>query len=222
MIIGVIGVVVLLFTSIGFVGGTLLEEHNDFCASCHTVPESTYFNRATAAIADTNVKISDLATVHFRQAETKHEPFQCITCHRGDSSLGDRIQTLLLGARDSVVYVTGKADPTIEKPTIANSTLVNAACVRCHETTLLTVGGINTHFHNLLPQTAALLAQGKQFIGTSFGEGGGRPIDTSLTCTSCHLAHKTVDTSNPDLKFLDVTTAQQACDTCHSVIRGRD
>lgn len=84
MIIGVIGVVVLLFTSVGFVGGTLLEEHNDFCTSCHTVTETTYFNRATAAIADTTVKVSDLATVDFRQAETKHEPFQCITCHRGD------------------------------------------------------------------------------------------------------------------------------------------
>jgi len=220
VIIGALFLVGLLFLSFGFVGGTLLEDHNDFCASCHTVPESTYFNRSVAAIADKNKKITDLATMHFHQASNQNQDFQCISCHRGDSSLGDRIQTLLLGAKDTVIYVAGKADPTIEKPTIAYSVLVNAACIRCHETTLLTVNGISTHFHNFLPQTAELLAQGKKFIGGSFSEDGFRTINTSLTCTSCHLAHKTVDTSNPNLKLLDVPTAQQACDICHSAAKG--
>lgn len=219
MIVGGIFLVGLLFLSFGFVGGTLLEEHNDFCASCHTAPESTYYNRSVAAIADTNAKITDLATFHFHQAAGQNEAFQCISCHRGDSSLGDRIQTLWLGAKDTLTFVAGKADPTIEKPTIAYSTLVNAACVRCHEKTLLTVTGINSHFHNFLPQTAALLKQGKQFIGSSFGDDGFQAIDVPLTCTNCHLAHKTEDTSNPDLKLVDVPTTQQACETCHNAAR---
>ena len=57
---GALFLIGLLFLSFGFVGGTLLEEHNDFCASCHTVPESTYFNRSVAAIANANTKVACL------------------------------------------------------------------------------------------------------------------------------------------------------------------
>lgn len=206
--------------STGFVAGTLLEEHDSFCASCHTVPETTYFNRELKTLADQNAKVSDLATMHFHQAQTSGQSFECIECHRGDSSLWDRIQTLSLGARDTFINVIGKADPTIEKPEIAYSQLVNAACVRCHETTLLTVNGMQNHFHNFLPQTAELLAQGRHLINANFGAERLPRIDVPLTCTSCHLAHKTVDTSRPDLKLVDVPTAQKGCDTCHNRVGG--
>src|SRR5690242_3829221 len=93
----------IVFGSLAFVGATALEEHDDFCASCHTVPESTYFQRATTAISNTNVTIADLASYHYRQAQDKGQPtFGCIECHRGDSSLTERIQTLALGGQDTI------------------------------------------------------------------------------------------------------------------------
>ena len=98
--------------------------------------------------------------------------------------------------------------------------LVNSACVSCHESTLLTFSGIQNHFHNFLPQTGELLAQGKQMTGTN-----GRNFRTfnnvPLTCTSCHLAHKSVGAdADPRLKFIDVPTAQQGCETCHNSAGG--
>lgn len=213
-----IGAIILggvVFLTVGFMAGTTVEEHDSFCAVCHTVPETTYFDRSTAAIADTSSTVSDLATVHYRQAQAKNQSFSCIACHRGDSSLGERAQTLMLGARDTLIFVTGKADPTIEKSTIFQTALVNTACISCHKSTLLTVKGTQTHFHNFLPQTAVLVAQGNQLITSGGRARRLRTINTSLTCVSCHLAHKTVDTSNPQLMYVDKATAQQACDLCH-------
>lgn len=215
----VIGVALLvagaIFASIGFVAGTTLEERDTFCASCHTVPESTYFDRSTTALTNVNSTVSDLATAHYRQAQTKNQDFSCIRCHRGNASLGDRLQTLALGARDTLIFISGKADSTIEKTTVDQSVLVNTACVSCHEATMLTFQGIQNHFHNFLPQTGELLAQGKR-LSASVGGEGFRTVNVPLTCTSCHLAHKTVDTSDPRLKFVDAPTAQKACDTCHN------
>src|SRR5579871_3461680 len=123
---------IFVLGSVGFVGASALEEHDDFCASCHTVPESTYFQRAATALASANTTIADLATYHYHQAQAKSQSFECIECHRGDSSLGQRVQTLALGAHDGITFVLGKADPTIEKATINQPELVNAACVSCH------------------------------------------------------------------------------------------
>ncbi|MEP7285481.1 MAG: hypothetical protein ABI947_06910 [Chloroflexota bacterium] len=207
----------IIFGGIGFVGATALEEHDEFCTSCHTVPETTYFQRANTATNNPSVVIADLASYHYQQAQTKSQTFGCIECHRGDSSLTNRVQTLALGAQDTVTFVMGKADPTLEKTTINQPALVNAACIGCHTDTLLTVNGNQTHFHNWLPQTAQLVAQGKQLI-VSNNNGRNRrlrTVNTTLTCTSCHLAHKTVDTSNPQLKLVDKTVTQMACDTCH-------
>jgi hypothetical protein len=206
----------LVLAAVGFVGASLLEEHDTFCIACHTVPETTYFNRA-ASITMSNAAIPDLATAHYQQARDNYKEFACINCHRGDSSLGHRIQTLALGGRDAVVFVTGKGDPSTEKMTIYQPALPNAACVSCHTATLLTVKGIQSHFHNWLPQTNALIASGQQLImGSNPGSRFGRPraVSTSLICTSCHLAHRTANLDT-QLKYLDKTYTQQACDTCH-------
>src|SRR5262249_12933027 len=134
-----------------------------------------------------------------------------------DSSLGQRVETLTLGARDAVIFVSGKADPTIEKATIYQPQLPNAACIGCHVDTLLTVKGIQSHFHNWLPQTAALVASGKQLdLSANSGPRFGRlrTVNTSLVCTSCHLAHKSAD-ADLQLMYLNKDYTQQACNTCH-------
>lgn len=207
----------LVLGSASFVGATVLEEHDSFCAVCHTVPESTYVDRANTVIANTSATVPDLATVHYLQAVQKNQSFACIDCHRGDSSLSGRAQTIGLGAHDVVVFLSGKGDPTIEKTQITRPDLVNAACIGCHTATLLTVKGTPSHEHNFLPATAALVASGSQLITS--GNGGGRfrrvrTIDTTVTCTSCHLAHKTVDNGTTTM-YVDKTTAQAACDECH-------
>jgi len=218
----IIGVAIVALAGVGilgFLGGMALEENDGFCASCHTVPETTYVDRANAATLNTGAPVADLASSHFHLAVTKGNTTNCISCHRGSASLPDRSQAFLLGAKDTLTFVSGKADPTIEKTAIMQLALVNTACIGCHEQTLLTVRGNATHFHNWLPATQQLIAQGKQLI-TTFGRGRMRSgISTQLTCTDCHLAHKTVDATDPlapKLKFVDKATTQKACDKCHA------
>ena len=220
LIIGAAFAAVIVLGVIGFTTGTLLEENDSFCASCHTVPETTYVDRSGIAKANAAAPVTDMASSHFHLAMAKGETTNCISCHRGNSSLGDRAQTLALALKDTITLVLGKADPTIEKPTIAQPMLVNTACIGCHEKTLLTVNGNATHFHNLLPATLALVAQGKPLITTS-GRGrirNDRGATTQLTCTDCHAAHKTQDLTDPlasKLKLVDKVAAQKACDACH-------
>ncbi|MFN8527042.1 MAG: hypothetical protein U0670_00315 [Anaerolineae bacterium] len=207
----------MLTLGITFVAGTSLEEQDTFCGSCHTVPETTYLTRAETITGDPASAVTDLATQHYLQAQTNNTSFGCIQCHRGDSSLFDRIQTLALGARDTFIYAVGNADPSIEKTSVDQTALVNRACVGCHETTLLTLNGMNNHFHNLLPQTGELLSQGRQMVNLPAGQRF-RTVNIDLTCTSCHLAHKTEDNSDPRLVFVDVPTAQESCNTCHRAV----
>jgi Cytochrome c554 and c-prime len=214
----VLGVVVL--GVVGFASGTLLEENDSFCGSCHTVPETTYLDRSGAASVSASAVVSDLATFHYHQALTNTTSFQCIVCHRGTASLGDRAQTLALALKDTVTLVSGHANPAIERSSVVEPALVNAACVACHETTLLTQRGTATHFHNLLAATKALVAQGKQMTGNGRNREN-RQFDTSITCTDCHLAHKTVDTSNTQYMLVDKATTQVACDNCHKAANQR-
>src|SRR4051794_31148855 len=82
----------------GFVTATILEEHDNFCAACHTVPESTYYNRAYSTLQILSSAAPDLATAHYTLSKTHGMPdFSCISCHRGDSSLQNRVSTILLG-----------------------------------------------------------------------------------------------------------------------------
>ncbi|HEY3341194.1 MAG TPA: hypothetical protein VGK81_04210 [Anaerolineae bacterium] len=220
IIIGAAFAAVIVLGIIGFTTGTVLEESDSFCTLCHTVPETTYVDRANGTTLNPGAPVADLATSHFHLAAAKGANTNCISCHRGNSSLSDRAQTLALALKDTVTLVSGKANPAIEKTAIAEPVLVNTACIGCHEQTLLTENGNATHFHNLLPATQALLAQGKQPITTS-GRGrtrNDRAISTQLTCTDCHIAHKTENMSDPlaaKLKLVDKTAAQNACDTCH-------
>src|SRR5258706_2936321 len=155
-----IGVLVLLVLSIGgFVTATLLEDHDSFCISCHTAPEVAYYDRAHTALAAAQPVVPDLATAHYTLSKEHGKvEFTCINCHRGDASLGQRIQTLALGARDALIFVTGRGNPTIEKGKIAEGWLPEASCVNCHADTMLTVNWRANHFHNDLPQTGKLIA----------------------------------------------------------------
>src|SRR5450432_27703 len=145
--------VLIVLSGVGFVTASALEEHDTFCISCHTVPETTYYNRAQLALDNAAAPVPDLATIHYQLYQKDGKPaFECIDCHRGDSSLSQRVSTIALGGWDALIYVVGQEDPTIEKTQTAEGWLPNDACVACHTDTLLRLAGVQNHFHNHLPQ----------------------------------------------------------------------
>ncbi|MEP7287186.1 MAG: cytochrome c3 family protein [Chloroflexota bacterium] len=215
--------VLLILGAGGFVTASALEEHDTFCISCHTVPETTYFNRAYISVDNPNDPVMDLATDHYHLSKIHNKgDFSCISCHRGDASFGQRISTLALGGRDALIYVVGKEDPTIEKTSTREGWLPNAACTSCHTDTLLTLKGLDNHFHNHLPQAAAALANGGKLIVPDnlkdrqdvLLKTGLETVNTSLVCTSCHQAHSTLPNGAANF-FMDSDRRIKACVTCH-------
>lgn len=210
-------------SSVGFVVATSLEEHDTFCIRCHTVPETTYYDRAHGKLGAQSRGAPDLATAHYELARQHEKPaFSCIACHRGDSSFGHRLATLALGARDALIFVAGRADPTIEKAVVAQAWLPDAACVGCHGDTLLTLAGLNNHFHTSLPQAARVLEGGGTLTVSPPYEkrravllrAGLKTIDVSITCASCHRGHKTVS-GGGNIRFMEAATRNPVCVGCH-------
>ena len=217
---------VLILGAGGAIGGTLLEDHDDFCISCHTKPEQTYYDRVQQALKDkagvTDLKslaaqhiAIDLASQHYIVTDT----LSCISCHGGVRNFGDRADSLTLGIKDTLKFFLGRADQTIEKTTTGDPALIDRACVGCHITQLVTVKFAN-HFHVKLPQTWNLIQSGVQPVTTADAPQGltdprSKPelLKTSITCLSCHQTHR----SNLDLTgYLDQdAVVLQACATCH-------
>jgi len=216
-------VAIFLLGGVGFFVASALEEQDTFCISCHTTPETTYYNRAYIALDNPNDPVNDLSTAHYLLAKTKHnETFTCIACHRGDSSIGHRVSTLVLGGRDAVMYVLGKEDPTIEKTKTKEGWLPNAACTNCHTDTLLTLKGLDNHLHTHLPAAAAALAKGGALVvpdslkdkQTELLKVGLKTINTALVCSDCHQAHVTVVNGQASV-FMKVDQRNEACVSCH-------
>jgi nitrate/TMAO reductase-like tetraheme cytochrome c subunit len=226
-------IALVLLGGVSFAAATALEEHDSFCILCHTAPEVTYYNRAYIALDNPNEAFPDLATVHYHLAQAKNlAPFRCIDCHRGDASLGDRISTLSLGARDIVIYVTGHENPTIEKHGTQSAWLANDSCIGCHSATLLKLDGINNHFHTYLPQARTALGRGGTLVisdalraavsGESAADQAAhtslRTINISLLCSDCHQPHETLPGSATSA-FMDADLRNAACVDCHIVAK---
>lgn len=213
----------------GFAVVSALEERDSFCTSCHTIPEITYFNRAYLALDRVDDPIFDLATAHYRSALNEGVDFKCITCHRGDASLGHRVSTMALAAYDTLIYLTGHENPQIEKQDTKTGWLANASCSTCHTATLLRLDGINNHFHTYLPEARVALDRGglltisdallKAATERSSGEGSGpsltlQTISVPLLCSDCHQAHKTQVIGSTTF-FMDTDLRNAACVECH-------
>ncbi|MBF0287367.1 MAG: NapC/NirT family cytochrome c [SAR324 cluster bacterium] len=128
-----IGIGILLFIGILMSLGGIsiqLENHNSFCASCHTEPETTYYQRTLTA------KPIDLATRHGEKA-------LCIDCHSGEGILG-RMSSLTLGAKDLAKFISR----THIQPAQLSSPLGRGHCLKCHATIANKVG-FEDHFHGI-------------------------------------------------------------------------
>ena len=194
-----------------------LEERDTFCISCHTLPEVTYHERSQRARAlEAGQVFADLSSAHYGMENT----FRCIDCHRGDQGLVHRVTTLTLAARDTAIWISGRADPTIEKTELVAPGLLTAACTRCHAHALLEVG-FNNHFHNKLPEAYRLWRAGamlrRPMEAPDLPEAAllVEPSPTEVLCVDCHRAH--IQLPGSELRaFLDLTnTVYPACVRCH-------
>jgi hypothetical protein len=177
--------------SAGYV--SIKEEHDAFCASCHLKPEQTFYERSLVKSRDA---AADLASAHAAAN------IDCVGCHRGNQGVRDRVIALALGARNTAKFVSGRYDPNHSQ--VAVAFLLTDSCVRCHvtqpalggvkpgETNPAMAAGFENHFHTLLFDPK---------------------IKTSVTCVSCHPAHRE---AFPELQFLDTTNVVlPACERCH-------
>jgi predicted CXXCH cytochrome family protein len=131
--------VVVVFAGAGFAFAANQEEDNAFCASCHSQPESTFFQRFQAATA------TDLASDHYLKKQTK-----CIDCHSGEGISG-RLSAMMLGVRNAAYWFSGAA----QQPAPLNFPIPDANCLKCHQT-VTTQRNQNNHFHGFLSQWQAV------------------------------------------------------------------
>ena len=124
----------VIFLGAGSLYAARLEEHDPFCASCHTQGESTYYQRTQAAGP------VDMASAH--AAKT----VGCIQCHSGPGLTG-RIGAMMVGASDLAAYVSGHYN----NPAVVTVPIGDANCLKCHAD-LTTRRDFNNHFHFFLPQ----------------------------------------------------------------------
>jgi len=170
-----IGAVVLVAGAAAIGGGTALENHDGFCAACHTQPESEYVQRA----GDPAV---DLASFHAA------EGVRCIDCHSG-SGVAGRVRAEMLGARDALVYLSGND----VQPHGTTRPIGDKNCLKCHAD--VEAGRtFENHFHVLLPQWQELTAGAATCVDCHEGHetNGLRQIaflneaHTVAVCRDCH------------------------------------
>ena len=186
----------------GFTFAATQEIHDAFCSSCHSQPESTFYQRSTGTQA------VDLASFHTPQKGL------CIDCHSGQGVL-ERMSAELMGARNALKWYTG----TAVQPAVQTVPIGDQNCLKCHQDVTqrgftpkeqISVpgrrGGFeggeregrNSHWHELLARWQAT-------------------TPTAGTCVSCHSGHITDGTAQTG--FMNSTTVQAECDACHQVLR---
>ncbi len=127
---------VLVIGSFGFAAS--MEENDSFCASCHTQPESTFYQRSLAG------KSVDLATFHHTKST------KCIDCHSAGGVTG-RAGAILLGSRNAAAYFTH----TAQQPAPLTVAIGDSNCVKCHPEVTTGQPDINNHFHLFLSRWQA-------------------------------------------------------------------
>jgi hypothetical protein len=137
IVAGAVVAVGIILASGGLVTAIQLENRNAFCASCHTEPESQYYQRSLAAPVD-------LASAH----NAKDVP--CIQCHSGPGTPG-RVEAITsVAAPDTFAFYSGH----YRKPATITVPLGDEHCLKCHAD-VSTRQDFNNHFHAFLPRWQA-------------------------------------------------------------------
>lgn len=194
----ILAAVAVLLTGAGFTFAATQESHDAFCASCHTQPESTYFERSTAASA------VDLASYHTGQTT------RCIDCH-SRQGVGGRLSAEFLGARNAFHWYTR----TAVQPAVLSRPIGDGNCLKCHDGvtqegyqmkntalpgSIMRGEGEAGHWHQFLARWQAADAK-------------------AATCVSCHGGHATGRTAENG--FMEIQSVETVCNACHQTV-GRD
>lgn len=162
----------------GIVGFSAMqfENRDTDCASCHTQPESAYFQR------EVSNSPSDLASFH---AEKKT---RCIDCHSSDGSFG-RATAMMLGARDLMAFISRQ----YPQPAPLTRAISDGNCLKCHAD-ITQRQSFNNHFHIFLAKWQSLDPKAATCVNCheSHSTNGDTSIaflnreHTASVCESCH------------------------------------
>jgi predicted CXXCH cytochrome family protein len=171
----------VLFTAGGFTFAATQEQHDSFCASCHTQPESTFYQRSTDA------QPVDLASFH----TTKDT--RCIDCHSGPNISG-RVSAELMGAHNALAWYSG----TAVQPAKLTKPIADANCLKCHAELVQVTAGretMNNHFHAFLARWQAVDRNAGTCVScheshTTDGDVQAflNQVRTEAVCQACHNA----------------------------------
>jgi predicted CXXCH cytochrome family protein len=176
ILITLAGVGILVAAS-GFGYAASRESHDSFCASCHTQPESTYYQREQAS------QPTDLASAH------TPKNVRCIDCHSGAGVTG-RMSAELMGAHNAIAWYTGKAT----QPAPLTRSIGDVNCLKCHQDVTQKQPTENNHFHVFLsrwqqadPAAATCVSchQGHNTNGSA-DIGFLEQATTEAVCENCH------------------------------------
>lgn len=169
-------ILMVLFTTLAYGAGAQAESRDAFCAACHTQNETVYVARAQEPAVD-------LASKHAR------ENVGCIDCHSGKGVPG-RISAEVLGARDALVFVSGKD----VQPHTMTRAIADENCLKCH-TKITEKSSFDNHYHLLLPRWQ-------------------QASSAAAACVDCHQGHPS--NGNPKITFLNEQATRLVCQSCHS------
>lgn len=176
-----VGIVATALALIAATGGTAYamqrEDHDSFCASCHTQPEVQYYQQSLDKNATT------LASFHAQKN------VRCIDCHSGGGPLG-RISGLEQGFKDLLAYESGN----YHKPAVTTNKLGDGSCTKCHPSTT-TARDFNNHFHFFLSRWQAVDPNAAHCVDCHTSHTQGDSTQAFLTqatveniCQECHAA----------------------------------
>jgi len=115
------------------------ENHNGFCASCHTEGEQSFYDRSIKSAP------VDLASIHDIKGQAR-----CIDCHTGPGIMG-RYGGLMAGSTDLISYFSGH----YPQPAALEEPYPDANCVKCHAN-ITQNQDFNNHFHVFLSRWQAI------------------------------------------------------------------
>lgn len=169
--------VAALLTTGGFTYAATQEQQDSFCASCHTQPESAFYQRSLDGQA------VDLATAH------KLKNTRCIDCHSGSGTIG-RVSAELLGAHNALAFYTG----TAIQPAILTNSISEDHCLKCHADINAQLN-MNNHFHVFLARWQAADPNAATCVSCHSGHAtdGDPQIGflnrqaTEKVCQACHV-----------------------------------
>jgi len=197
VLVGIVALGIILAVS-GFTYAASQETHDPFCASCHSEPETTFFQRST------DTQAVDLASYHTTQKT------RCIDCHSGPAIWG-RMQAELLGARNAVAWYAH----TAVQPAQLTVPIQDATCLKCHQDVIQ---------RGYTPkQSVTIVGEGRRG-----GEEAGlnhwheqlarwqAHASNAGTCTGCHPGHSTDGTVQTG--FENAQTTRTVCEACHQVL----